>query len=500
MNLRFLAAAGLLVVGVGAVGLAVFQPGFGAAATDDYVTATASVTDVVDEAVANGTIAAARIYGLTFGADPHLVDSTDTAAASGSSAWLVQDVSVAVGQKVSTRDVLATADTAGAQLALELAQANLDAAQARYDTDTGGATDTERDEAQISVDQAQQQLQSARQSRDETARENKIKLKQAREAVDDAQAQLNDDRDANAPDNVIDADKGALAAAQDSLALQKIQVESSNRQAEEQVESAQLSLQSANNNYNSQVSAATDEQIASDRAALLQAQQAVAEAQAQLDGAVITAPVDGTILAVDIVAGFSTSTGEAFQLMANGMQVTAEFSESDLPSIALGQTATITVSATDSEISGTVSAIAQSSSSSGASSVVSYPVTITLNDVPEAVRPGMSAQVAVTVAEALGVVAVPSTALLGGAGNYSVRVFDSARSVTVRSVQVGLVTSGLAEITSGLDAGESVVTGTTSSPTGGNGGGFFPGGGGGFNGPPGGGGVVTNGGGPVTAP
>jgi RND family efflux transporter MFP subunit len=496
MNLRFLAAAGLLVVGVGAVGLAVFQPSFGAAAADDYVTATASVTDVVDQAVANGTIAAVRVYGLTFGADPHIVDSSDGSAAASGSTWVVQEVNVAVGQKVRAGDVLATADTADAQLALELAQANLDAAQARYDTDNGGATDAERDQAQISVDQAQQQLQSARDSRDETARQNKIRLQQARDAVSDAQQQLSDDRDANAPDAVIQADKDALAAAQDSLALEKIQVQSSNRQAQDQVDSAQLSLQSANNNYDSQVSAATEEQIASDRAALLQAQQSVAEAEAQLDGAVITAPVDGTVLAVNIVGGFTTSTGEAIQLMADGLQVTADFSESDLPSIALGQAATITVSATGSEIEGSVTAIAHSTTSSGASSVVSYPVTITLIDVPDAVRPGMSAEVAVTVAEARSVIAVPSTALLGRAGSYSVRVIDTARNVTVRTVQVGLVTSNLAEITSGLQSGETVVTGTTSSLSGGNGGGIFPGGGGFQNGPPGDGGpTIIQGGG-----
>ena len=479
MNLRVLVAIGLIVLGVGAVGFAVFQPSLGGAATDEYLTATAAVTDVVDQAVATGTVAATRVYGLAFGADPYIVDgSSDDSNGAAGTAWMVNDVNVTVGQKVAAGDVLAIADTAEAQRNVELAQANLDSAQARYDADTGGLSDSDREQAQISVDQAEQQLESAMQSRDETARQNEIKLQQAKDALADAEDKLANDKDDGAPKSVINGDKDAVASAQDALDLEKIQVESSNRQAQEQVDSAQLSLDSANNTFESQTSAASDEQIASDKASLLTAQQNLEDAQAQLDGATITAPIEGTVMAVNVVEGINTNGGDAVQLMSDELEVTADFSESDLPSIALAQPATITISATDSSLTGTVTAIAQSSSTSGTGSVVSYSVTITLSDVPAAVRPGMSADVAVTTAEAQDVVAVPSTALAGAAGNYSVRVIDAARNVTVRQVEVGLVSTSLAEIRSGLTAGEEVVTGTTSSLNGGTqGGGFFPGGG-----------------------
>jgi hypothetical protein len=70
---------------------------------------------------------------------------------------------------------------------------------------------------------------------------------------------------------------------------------------------------------------------------------------------------------------------------------------------------------------------------------------------------------------------------------------------TARPVQVGLVTSSLAEITSGLTEGETVVTGVnatrtgTAATAGGLGGGF--GGGGGLGIPVGGGGGQFRGGG-----
>jgi RND family efflux transporter MFP subunit len=479
MNLRVLTATGLLVLGVGAVAFAVFRPSFGAATTDQYLTAAAAVSDVADQAVATGTVAATRVYGLAFGADPHIADSTSDSSANGSgTTWLVDDVSVLVGQNVTAGEVLATADTTEAQRNLDLAQANLDAAQARYDADTGGISESDRDQAQIAVDQAEQQLESAKQSRDETARQNDIQLQQARDAVSDAQDKLGDDRDDGVPKSVIKADRDAVASAQDSLDLEKIQVESSNRQAQDQVDSAQLSLDSANNSFESQTSPASDEQIASDKASLLTAQQQLDDAQTQLDGAAITSPVDGTVIAVNVVEGVTYSGGDALEVMSDELEVTADFSESDLPAIALGQSASITISATESELTGTVTEIAESSSTSGSGSVVSYPVTITLTDVPAAVRPGMSADVAVTTAEVQGVLAIPSAALNGNAGNYTVNVIDLARNVSTRPVEVGLVTTSLAEIKSGLTAGEEVVTGTTSSLNGGTqDGGFFPGGG-----------------------
>ena len=60
MRWRLLVVVALLAVGVGAVGIALFGPAL-AGNTDgsDYLTAQAAITDVTDEAVANGTVNAA---------------------------------------------------------------------------------------------------------------------------------------------------------------------------------------------------------------------------------------------------------------------------------------------------------------------------------------------------------------------------------------------------------------------------------------------------------
>jgi hypothetical protein len=98
----------------------------------------------------------------------------------------------------------------------------------------------------------------------------------------------------------------------------------------------------------------------------------------------------------------------------------------------------------------------------------------------------MTASVAVTTAQAADVIAVPAIALVGSAGSYGVRVIAADGTSQVTPVEVGLVTSSLAEIKSGLSGGETVSIGTVSarsSTTTTIGGGVgIPGVGGGFGG------------------
>jgi hypothetical protein len=122
--------------------------------------------------------------------------------------------------------------------------------------------------------------------------------------------------------------------------------------------------------------------------------------------------------------------------------------------------------------------------------VVSFDATVTIDDAPETIRAGMSADVAVTTASQTGAIAVPVAALVGRGGNYVVRVLDSSGAEQLTPVEVGLVTDTQAAVTSGLSEGATVITGTVSAqqassgtgsgtgfPLGGlGGGGAFPGG------------------------
>jgi macrolide-specific efflux system membrane fusion protein len=206
---------------------------------------------------------------------------------------------------------------------------------------------------------------------------------------------------------------------------------------------------------------------------------------ARRERASLVAPVGGIVTAVAIQAGVDAPAGAAITVAARALAVSTSVVESDVSKISIGQAATVTVDALSATLDGTVSTIAPTAEAGTGSGVVSYAVTVALDAPPDGLRPGMSADVTIVTATASLVVAIPSRALSGTSGSYTVRVVTADGSVETRQVEVGLVTNSLAEVTSGLSAGETVVTGTSSSQANGQdgvrvGGGVLPGGGGGF--------------------
>ena len=213
------------------------------------------------------------------------------------------------------------------------------------------------------------------------------------------------------------------------------------------------------------------------------ATQARTAIQRQIKAATLRAPIDGEVTAVNVVKGFDAPTGAAILVASTALTVTTDVVESDLANVKVGQAATVTISAINADLQGTVTAISPTAADSQ-SGVVSYPVTISVTNPPETARAGMSADVTITTASASGVLTVPSSALEGSAGDYSVLVLNADGTTRHVPVDVGLVTNTMAEIKSGLAEGTAVVTGTTadlvgtSSSTGRFGGGVaIPGGG-----------------------
>ena len=213
-----------------------------------------------------------------------------------------------------------------------------------------------------------------------------------------------------------------------------------------------------------------------------QSRSTLRDLQKQAAQASLVAPAAGIVTAVNVEAGADAPSGAAITVDATSYQVIADVVESDISSIQLKQTAAVTVSAINASLTGTVTTIAPTAASSSSSnSVVSYSVTIDVSSPPKTLRAGMTADITITTASASGVLAVPAAAIRGTSGNYSVLVLANGNPET-RAVTVGLMTSSLVEIKSGLTEGEQVVIGTTSqqrSGSGGNGGGGFvvPGGG-----------------------
>jgi macrolide-specific efflux system membrane fusion protein len=274
----------------------------------------------------------------------------------------------------------------------------------------------------------------------------------------------------------------AATASRQSAGLQLLLAKSALSTAEtaantDQIRQARISLYSAENQY-------------------AQAKTTESDLRSQIALATLTAPIDGIVSEIDIVAAADAPSGNAVVVEAQSYEVTADVVESDISSVTLAQPATITIAALGGSVDGKVTAIGRTSTTSSSTSVVSYPVTVALTGPPAGILPGMTADVTITTAAVTNVLTIPSEALAGTAGNYTVRILGANGVPQAQPVTVGLVTSTLAEIQTGLTAGETVITGTTAArnattttttPTrggfggGGFGGGGFGGGGGGGN-------------------
>lgn len=186
----------------------------------------------------------------------------------------------------------------------------------------------------------------------------------------------------------------------------------------------------------------------------------------QIRLATITSPIAGVVTTVNITKGLAAPSGDAIVVDASSFQVTADVVESDLPKISMKQAASVTVAAVNATLDGTVTAIAPTAVGSTSGSVVSYAVTVAIKNAPASMRAGMTADVTITVASASNVLTVPASALRGSNGNYSVLILGADGTPTAQPVEVGLVTNTTAEIKSGLNEGQEVVTGVANAQTG----------------------------------
>ncbi len=199
------------------------------------------------------------------------------------------------------------------------------------------------------------------------------------------------------------------------------------------------------------------------QAQVAQTQRTRSQISAQIAAATLTAPVDGVVTAVSIAPNVLAPNGDAIVIEAGPLEVSAQVAEADLGALAVGQTATVTVAAVGATLTGRVEAIAPVASSSSNTGVVTFPVTISLEDPPANLASGMSVSVSIETGRAENALAIPVTALTGTSGNATVRVLDPTGQVVVRPVEIGLVGDEYVEIKSGLGEGEVVVTGTASS-------------------------------------
>jgi multidrug efflux pump subunit AcrA (membrane-fusion protein) len=219
---------------------------------------------------------------------------------------------------------------------------------------------------------------------------------------------------------------------------------------------------SSGSTVGSTVTAAT---LARDQATVDSAHATLLRANHDLATARLVAPVSGTVGALTIAVGDTVSAGGAGQVVVVGddgqVQVTVDVGEADIATVKVGQQATVTPDGAGSGLRGVVTDVGLLSAST--SGTASYPVTVSVADAPASLASGSDAGVALVVSTARQVVTVPSSAVTTTAAGAVVRVLDNGTATTSR-VQVGAVGTVRTEIRSGLKAGQQVVLADLSQP------------------------------------
>jgi macrolide-specific efflux system membrane fusion protein len=282
--------------------------------------------------------------------------------------------------------------------------------------------------------------------------------------------------------------------------------------------SANAQLTTANANLNAAKASLTRANSSGDDATIAQAQAQVTTAQAAVNdasravtGTTLTAPMAGTVTAINGSVGAasgggsgggsgsgsasSSSSSSGFIQLADltVMQVSANFAEADATRLKVGQTTTVSWAAlTGATATGKVATIAPTATTSN--NVNSYAVILSLDSVPTGVRIGQTVTAKVTVDQASNVLRLPNAAVRSVGNRHQVTVETATNATEVRFVEVGVEGDTFTEITSGVAEGDQVVivTTTTGTTTGTGGLGGFGGFGGGGAG---GGGFVRGGGG-----
>lgn len=233
--------------------------------------------------------------------------------------------------------------------------------------------------------------------------------------------------------------------------------------------------------------AATKAQIAALEAQISEAEVAVETAKVDLGYTQITAPINGTVLWVVTQEGQTVNAAQSAPTIVilgqvDTMTVRAEISEVDVVKTEPGQRVWFTIlgdpskryettlksiePAPDSITSDSaVSTSSSAASSSSSSEAIYYNGIFDVPNPEGRLRTYMTAEVHIVVGEATDVVTIPSAALArrNPDGSYQVRVLGPDGTVADRRVEIGLNNGVTAEVVSGIEAGDEIVTGEMSA-------------------------------------
>jgi len=403
------------------------------------------------------------------------IEVTRSASLTWQTSGTVASVNVEVGDAVHEGDVLMDLTPDSLEASVIQAQADLQAAQQDLDDLLAGPTAQDLAQAQLRVANAREALRAAQYTRtvqQEGNRASSDTIAAARANLVIAESNVARAADEYNPVSALPDNDPARANALVRLVAARQHRDSAERTlnwylghpteiqqavldalvatAEAELEDAQQDLQTLQNGP--------------DPVAVAAARTRVANAQAIVDQARQVAPFDGTVVAISSGVGDQVSSNTAALTLADlsHYEVQVSVSELDVEQIAVGQEVTLTLDALPGQtFVGRVADVAFMGSSN--QGVITYPVTVVLDDPDPALRPGMTTAVSIVVERHEDVVIVPNRALQVSGGQRVVRVLYQGQEISV-PVTLGLVGDTTSEIAEGaLQEGDEVVLNASSS-------------------------------------
>ena len=378
--------------------------------------------------------------------------SVSTNSEASSVELIIDKVNITEGQTVAKGDVLMT-----------ITQDSIDSARTLL---TKAVEDAELALKQAEIEEAETRL-SAKYEYDTRVAEGKnaetvykAALEEIAQNISSLQSQISDlntqiasctdEKQLSQLNTQLDSLKSQLSSAEGSRAADELA-------AKQTYEESVMYYENAEDLYNVSVSGVGTSSA--------EAQEAVDTAKADLeafeayikDGSII-AEYSGTVTGVGYSAGDTLNKDTAIASFADAesITVTVNVTEDDIAAVNIGDAVDISFLAyPDQMFEGYVSEIG-SSSSSGKSSTVSYPVTVVVTTVPEKMLSGMTANVTFISKKVKDVLYVSNKAVITeGADNYVLRQNSDGTEEKVK-VNVGFSNGKVAEI-SGVSEGDTVL-------------------------------------------
>ena len=178
----------------------------------------------------------------------------------------------------------------------------------------------------------------------------------------------------------------------------------------------------------------------------------------------VIAPGDGTVLTVPVVEGqvvisaASVNSGTTLMTIANLSKLIVEthVNQIDVSKLALEQEVMLSAeSIRDESLEAVIKFIAPVATVKNA--VKGFTVQAIIEKPSERLRPGMTVQMRVPLANAEGVLAIPVTAVFKGEGNSRIVYVRDGERTEKRPVKIGVMNTEHAQVLQGLKAGEQVL-------------------------------------------